>query len=35
VSGPVSRMTGEVIGLIEAELRDRASWLAAQLARAT
>jgi DNA-binding IclR family transcriptional regulator len=35
VSGPVSRMTGEVIGRIEAALRERASWLAAQLARAT
>jgi hypothetical protein len=31
----VSRMTGEVIGRIEAALRERASWLAAQLARAT
>ena len=27
VSGPVSRMTGEVIGRIEAELRERAAWL--------
>jgi DNA-binding IclR family transcriptional regulator len=35
VSGPVSRMTGEVIGRIEAELRDRAAWLEAQLSRAT
>ena len=35
VSGPVSRMTGEVIERIEAELRERAAWLAAQLARAT
>jgi DNA-binding IclR family transcriptional regulator len=35
VSGPVSRLTGEVIGRIEAELRDRAAWLETQLARAT
>jgi DNA-binding IclR family transcriptional regulator len=35
VSGPVSRMTGEVIGRIEAELRERAAWLETQLARAT
>jgi DNA-binding IclR family transcriptional regulator len=35
VSGPVSRMTGEVIGRIEAALRERAAGLETQLARAT
>ena len=35
VSGPVSRMTGEVIGRIEAELRERAAWLETQLAGTT
>ena len=35
VSGPVSRMSGEVTGRIEAELRDRAGWLEARLARAS
>src|SRR5437763_161850 len=35
VSGPVSRMTGAVLSRVEAELRDRAAWLEAQLARAT
>ena len=34
VSGPVSRMTSDVIGQVEAELRDRAGWLEAQLAAA-